>query len=85
MSAVSPENVLQNNSGLQSTPLMISSSHISNPLDSSSTQRSATPPTQTIGAREVYHETHAALKPLINSVHTKEELDELLQDLDKLW
>ncbi|KAG2158739.1 uncharacterized protein EDB93DRAFT_1100367 [Suillus bovinus] len=47
-------------------------------------QRNATPPTQTIGAREVYHETHAALKPLINGVHTKEDLDELLQDLDEL-
>ncbi|KAG2155374.1 uncharacterized protein EDB93DRAFT_1101930 [Suillus bovinus] len=38
----------------------------------------------TIGACEVYHETHTALKPLINSVHTKEDLDELLQDLDEL-
>ena len=58
---------------------------MSNPLDSSSTKiRSVVPATQTIGAREVYHETHAALKPLINGIQTKEDLDELLQDLDEL-
>lgn len=84
MSSVSLENVPRNSSTLQSASLAISSSHISNPLDSSSTQRGAVPPTQTIGAREVYHETHAALKPLINGIHTKEDLDELLQDLDEL-
>ncbi|KAJ8588723.1 hypothetical protein M405DRAFT_739760 [Rhizopogon salebrosus TDB-379] len=77
VAAVSLENVPRN-SALQSF-LTVSSSHISNPLDSSSAQlRNAVPPTQTVGAREVYHETHAALKPLINGVQTKEELDELL-------
>ncbi|KAG1786648.1 hypothetical protein EV424DRAFT_1340421 [Suillus variegatus] len=83
VSSISLENVPQNNSALRSTSLTTKSSHKSNPLDSS-IQRSAVPPTQTIGAREVYHETHAALKPLINGVHTKEDLDELLQDLDEL-
>ncbi|KAG1720895.1 hypothetical protein EDB19DRAFT_1835755 [Suillus lakei] len=47
--------------------------------------RSTAPPTQTIGACEVYHKTHTALKLLINGVHTKEDLDELLQGLDELW
>lgn len=83
MSSISLENVPRNNSALRSTSLTTKSSHKSNPLDSS-IQRSAVPPTQTIGAREVYHETHAALKPLINGIHTKEDLDELLQDLDEL-
>jgi hypothetical protein len=84
VAAAALENVPRN-TALQSTSLTVSSSHISNPLDSSSAQlRNAVPPTQTVGAREVYHETHAALKPLINGVQTKEELDELLQDLDEL-
>lgn len=83
MSSISLENVPRNNSALRSTSLTTKSSHKSNPLDSS-IQRSAVPPTQTIGAREVYHKTHAALKPLINGIHTKEDLDELLQDLDEL-
>jgi hypothetical protein len=84
VAAVSLENIPRN-SALPSMSLTVSSSHISNPLNSSSAQlRNAVPPTQTIGACEVYHETHAALKPLINGVQTKEELDELLQDLDEL-
>ncbi|OJA21156.1 hypothetical protein AZE42_13273, partial [Rhizopogon vesiculosus] len=70
VAAVSLENVPRN-SALQSTSLTVSSSHISNPLDSSSAQlRNAVPPHR--------------LLTLINGVQTKEELDELLQDLDEL-
>jgi hypothetical protein len=69
------------------TPLSSSRYTRSNPLESKPTltQRQGVLPTQTVDAREVYHEAQAALKPLLNGVQTKEELDELLQDLDQIW
>ncbi|KIJ08366.1 hypothetical protein PAXINDRAFT_88940 [Paxillus involutus ATCC 200175] len=68
------------------TPLSSSRYTQSNPLKSKPTltQRQGVLPTQTVDAREVYHEAQAALKPLLNGVQTKEELDELLQDLDQI-
>jgi hypothetical protein len=42
------------------------------------------PPTQTLPARTVWHEAHAALKPLINGATTQEQLDRLVGGLHAL-
>ena len=46
------------------------------------TRTSSTPPVQpttTLGARTVYHEAQAALRPLLVGVQTQEQLDSLLE------
>lgn len=55
---------------------------VSNPLHMpSSMDDLPPPPTQTLPAREIYHEATAALRPLMNAVRTQEELEDLLEGL----
>ncbi|KZV84183.1 hypothetical protein EXIGLDRAFT_589923, partial [Exidia glandulosa HHB12029] len=58
------------------------STALSNPLDDS--RPTPAPPTTTIGARVVFHEAQAALKPLMSRVRTQEQLDRLVQALNTL-
>ncbi|TEB38588.1 hypothetical protein FA13DRAFT_1751285 [Coprinellus micaceus] len=58
---------------------------ISNPLHiPPNTREHLQPPTQTLPAREVFHETQAAMRQLISSVNTQEELDDLLGRLEEV-
>ncbi|KZV90778.1 hypothetical protein EXIGLDRAFT_616493, partial [Exidia glandulosa HHB12029] len=54
-------------------------SALSNPLDAS--RITPAPPTTTLPPQTVYHESQAALKPLLNGIQTQEELDSLLTQL----
>jgi hypothetical protein len=40
--------------------------------------------TQTIGARTVFHEAQAAIRPLIAGIQTQEQLDGLLDSLQEI-
>ncbi|KAK7012425.1 hypothetical protein R3P38DRAFT_2790684 [Favolaschia claudopus] len=42
------------------------------------------PATQTLPAREIFHEIQTAIRPLMNHVHTREEVDDLLNRLDQI-
>ncbi|TEB18462.1 hypothetical protein FA13DRAFT_1803470 [Coprinellus micaceus] len=52
-----------------------------NPLQPPMPTQPAPPPTQTLPAREIFHETQAAIRPLVNAVRTQEELDDLLDTI----
>jgi hypothetical protein len=41
-------------------------------------------PTETLPAREVFHEIQTALRPLVTHVQTREQVDDLLQSLDRI-
>ncbi|KAF8578117.1 hypothetical protein K439DRAFT_1362967 [Ramaria rubella] len=53
-------------------------SQFSNPLERNPGGHTPPPVTQSINARAVYQEAHAALKPLLNGVQTQEQLGKLL-------
>jgi hypothetical protein len=60
---------------------------LSNPLQHKQQLPSSTtslPQTQTVPARTVFHEATAALGPLINGIQTREQLDDLRDDLNDL-
>ncbi|TEB18799.1 hypothetical protein FA13DRAFT_1674285, partial [Coprinellus micaceus] len=56
---------------------------LSNPLETAAPHFTASA-TQTIGAREVNHEANAALRPLLDTVQTVGELEDVLEDLRAL-
>ena len=60
-----------------------SNSHLlSNPLDlTHNFTLPAAQPTRTLGARTVYHEAQAALRPLLTNVQTQEQLDTLIEHI----
>ncbi|KLO11147.1 hypothetical protein SCHPADRAFT_795720, partial [Schizopora paradoxa] len=39
------------------------------------------PPTQTLSSRDVYHEVQAAIRPILSTVQTQEQLSTLLESL----
>ncbi|KAF7361212.1 hypothetical protein MSAN_01153300 [Mycena sanguinolenta] len=41
-------------------------------------------PTETLPAREVFHEIQAAIRPLVTHAQTREQVDDLLQSLDRI-
>lgn len=57
---------------------------LSNPLYIAPGNCDKPPITQTLPAREIFHEAQEALRPLVSSVHTEEELDNLLRRLNDL-
>lgn len=63
------------------TQSLLGTVFISNPIDTTSHQPTPPPLTQTLPAREVYHQVQAELRPLLNSVHTQEELTDFLTDI----
>ena len=63
------------------TTEQISTRLISNPLDARQPETTPPPPTTTLGARTVYQEAQAALRPLLSGVQTQEQLDTLVERL----
>ncbi|TEB30170.1 hypothetical protein FA13DRAFT_1733987 [Coprinellus micaceus] len=57
---------------------------LANPLHTTSTPGFTPPATQTVGAREVNHEAHAVLRPILESVRTAGDLEDVLEDLRAL-
>ena len=58
---------------------------LSNPLDLTHGFTSpAAQPTRTLGARTVYHEAQAALRPLLTNVQTQEQLDTLVEHISDI-
>ncbi|KAF5329147.1 hypothetical protein D9611_013180 [Ephemerocybe angulata] len=57
---------------------------LANPLERSSIHTIPPPSTQTINAREVNHEAQAVLRPMLESVRTIGDLDDVLTDLRAL-
>lgn len=74
----------------QSRPLnfpvqQLPTAHISNPLERTrASNATPAPSTQTLGARVVHQEATSALRPILESVRTQEDLQEVLDDLEAL-
>ena len=68
--------------GLHAQPL--DARHFANPLERQHNGPTPPPATQSINSHIVFHEAHAALKPLMNSVQTQEQLDKLLAHLNDI-
>ncbi|KAJ7300393.1 hypothetical protein DFH08DRAFT_725364 [Mycena albidolilacea] len=62
----------------------IQSAFASNPLDSTSHETTPPPQTQTVPARDVFHNVQAAIRPLIARIQTREQVADLLDSLGKL-
>ncbi|KAJ7885137.1 hypothetical protein B0H14DRAFT_2498944 [Mycena olivaceomarginata] len=62
----------------------IQSAFASNPLDSTSHKTTPPPQTQTVPARDVFHNVQAAMHPLIAGIQTQEQVADLLDSLGKL-
>ncbi|KAJ7128294.1 hypothetical protein C8R46DRAFT_1015544, partial [Mycena filopes] len=60
------------------------SAFASNPLDSTSHETTPPPRTQTVPAREVFHNVQAALRPLMAGVQTREQVADLVHGLQDL-
>lgn len=62
---------------------MLPAVKLSNPLEHPQSTAFFQPlsSTETVSARTVYHETQAAIKPLISGVRTQEQLDSLLDHI----
>ncbi|KAJ6621923.1 hypothetical protein B0H10DRAFT_1788894, partial [Mycena sp. CBHHK59/15] len=56
----------------------------SNPLDTTSHETTPPPSTQTVPARDVFHNVQAAIRPLIAGIQTREQVSELIQNLEDL-
>ncbi|KAJ7784244.1 hypothetical protein B0H16DRAFT_1296332 [Mycena metata] len=52
--------------------------------DSKLTAPQSSNPTETLPAREVYHEIQTAIRPFMAHVHTREQVDELLGSLNNI-
>ncbi|KAK6977354.1 hypothetical protein R3P38DRAFT_2666811, partial [Favolaschia claudopus] len=63
---------------------VISSAFASNPLDTTSHSATPAPRTQTIPAREVFHNVQTAIRPLLAGVQTAEQVEDLVQSLADL-
>ncbi|KAJ7112254.1 hypothetical protein C8R44DRAFT_632164, partial [Mycena epipterygia] len=62
----------------------IRSAFTSNPLDSTSHETTPPPRTQTVPARDVFHNVQAAIRPLIAGIQTREQVHDLIQSLEEL-
>ncbi|KAJ7163199.1 hypothetical protein C8R46DRAFT_903798, partial [Mycena filopes] len=62
----------------------IRSAFASNPLDTTSHETTPPPRTQTVPAREVFHNVQAALRPLMAGVQTREQVADLVHGLQDL-
>ncbi|KAJ7833514.1 hypothetical protein B0H14DRAFT_2364269 [Mycena olivaceomarginata] len=62
----------------------IHSAFASNPLDSTSHDATPPPRTQTLPARDVFHNVQSAIRPLIAGIQTQEQVTELIQSLETL-
>ncbi|KAJ7211727.1 hypothetical protein GGX14DRAFT_362350 [Mycena pura] len=60
------------------------SAFASNPLDTTSHRTTPPPTTQTVPAREVFHEVQTVLRPLISGIQTREQVQELINGLSEL-
>ncbi|KAJ6571664.1 hypothetical protein B0H19DRAFT_905626, partial [Mycena capillaripes] len=56
----------------------------SNPLDSTSHDATPPPRTQTLPARNVFHNVQSSIRPLIAGIQTQEHVAELIQSLETL-
>ncbi|KAJ7793466.1 hypothetical protein B0H14DRAFT_2393480, partial [Mycena olivaceomarginata] len=54
----------------------------SNPLDSTSHESTPPPATQTVPARDVFHNVQAAIRPLIAGIQTREQVADLIHNLE---
>ncbi|KAF8161944.1 hypothetical protein K438DRAFT_1776222 [Mycena galopus ATCC 62051] len=62
----------------------IRSAFASNPLDSTSHESTPPPATQTVPARDVFHNVQAAIRPLIAGIQTREQVADLIHNLEGL-
>ncbi|KAJ7797425.1 hypothetical protein B0H14DRAFT_2618978 [Mycena olivaceomarginata] len=62
----------------------IRSAFASNPLDSTSHESTPPPATQTVPARDVFHNVQAAILPLIAGIQTREQVADLIHNLEGL-
>ncbi|KAJ7798092.1 hypothetical protein B0H14DRAFT_2530602 [Mycena olivaceomarginata] len=62
----------------------IRSAFESNPLVSMSHEATPPPQTQTVPARDVFHNVQAAIRPLIAGIQTREQVADLLDSLGRL-
>ncbi|KAF7344160.1 SF3b1 domain-containing protein [Mycena venus] len=62
----------------------IRSAFASNPIDNTSHETTPPPRTQTVPAREVFHNVQAAIRPLIAGIQTREQVSDLIQRLEDL-
>ncbi|KAJ3712562.1 hypothetical protein C8R42DRAFT_647375 [Lentinula raphanica] len=59
-------------------------SHQANPIDIREDKLQQQRPTETVSARTVFHETNAVLRPVLDTIQTHEQLDELISSLVNL-
>ncbi|KAJ6553226.1 hypothetical protein B0H19DRAFT_1295886 [Mycena capillaripes] len=62
----------------------IRSAFASNPLDSTSHDATPPPRTQTLPARDVFHNVQSAIRPLLAGIQTQEQVADLIQSLETL-
>ncbi|KAJ7200639.1 hypothetical protein GGX14DRAFT_397044 [Mycena pura] len=62
----------------------IRSAFASNPIDNTSHDVTPPPRTQTVPARDVFHNVQAAIRPLIAGIQTREQVSDLIQSLEDL-
>jgi hypothetical protein len=62
----------------------IRSAFASNPIDNTSHDTTPPPRTQTVPARDVFHNVQAAIRPLIAGIQTREQVSDLIQSLGEL-
>lgn len=62
----------------------IRSAFASNPLDTTSHDTTPPPSTQTVPARDVFHNVQAAIRPLMAGIQTREQVSELIHNLEDL-
>ncbi|KAJ7790346.1 hypothetical protein B0H14DRAFT_2396491, partial [Mycena olivaceomarginata] len=62
----------------------IRSAFASNPLDNTSHETTPPPRTQTVPARDVFHNVQAAIRPPIAGIQTREQVTDLIQSLEDL-
>ncbi|KAJ7790038.1 hypothetical protein B0H14DRAFT_3571305 [Mycena olivaceomarginata] len=62
----------------------IRSAFASNPLDNTSHETTPPPRTQTVPARDVFHNVQAAIRPLIAGIQPREQVTDLIQSLEDL-
>ncbi|KAJ7306275.1 hypothetical protein DFH08DRAFT_720777 [Mycena albidolilacea] len=62
----------------------IRSAFASNPLGSTSHDTTPPPRTQTLPARDVFHNVQSGIRPLIAGIQTQEQVTELIQSLETL-
>ncbi|KAH6904733.1 hypothetical protein BKA70DRAFT_1109028 [Coprinopsis sp. MPI-PUGE-AT-0042] len=83
ISRISPVAANENEPRRSDVPMSAQTVPLSNPLERVQGPQATPPPaTQTIPSREAYHEANASIRPIVNQIQTRQELEEFQRVLD---